>query len=262
MPLIYVPKGKAREYSPLALNIYSGGCDHGCRYCYCPGIFRGRWSLTPVVRDLKSLAREAAGAREQILLSFIGDPYCAAETKHRCTRAALNVLAEARCSIAILTKGGRRCLDDIELFRSWPDGRIKVGATLTFMDKNKSLFHEPGAALPDDRISALSVLHNSGIKTWASIEPVIDADESLAIIKKSLPFVDAYKVGKLNHSKSDIDWNKFCVDAVTMIRSAGKKLYVKDDLREFVPDGFLTESEADHDSLNLPMRPENELFEG
>jgi hypothetical protein len=28
MSLIYEPKGKAREYSPLALNTYSGGCDH------------------------------------------------------------------------------------------------------------------------------------------------------------------------------------------------------------------------------------------
>ena len=33
MSLIYEPKGKAREYSPLALNVYSGGCDHACRYC-------------------------------------------------------------------------------------------------------------------------------------------------------------------------------------------------------------------------------------
>lgn len=32
---IYEPSGKAREYSPLALNLYKG-CDHGCNYCYVP----------------------------------------------------------------------------------------------------------------------------------------------------------------------------------------------------------------------------------
>ena len=37
MSIIYKPKGKAREYSPLAANFYNG-CDHGCIYCYAPGI--------------------------------------------------------------------------------------------------------------------------------------------------------------------------------------------------------------------------------
>ncbi len=42
--LIYVPKGRAREYSPLALNLYRG-CEHRCSYCYCPRIDR-QWSGT------------------------------------------------------------------------------------------------------------------------------------------------------------------------------------------------------------------------
>jgi DNA repair photolyase len=37
MSLIYSPKGKAGEYSPLAVNIYNG-CNHGCFYCYVPKI--------------------------------------------------------------------------------------------------------------------------------------------------------------------------------------------------------------------------------
>jgi len=114
---------------------------------------------------------------------------------------------------------------------------------------------EPGAASPEDRVDALRQLHNAGVKTWASIEPVIDASESLAIIEKSLPYVDGYKVGKLNHRKSDVDWVSFCFKAVEMIRSAGRALYVKDDLREFAPQGFLTPAECCMETLTLPDKP-------
>lgn len=258
MSLLYEPSGKAREYSPLALNVYSGGCDHGCRYCYCGSMQRafGReWNSTPVPRNLTGLAAEAAKAARQIMLCFVGDPYCAAEQTHRNTRAALSILKSARCSVAILTKGGGRCLDDLDLFRSWPGGRIKIGATLTFFGKSTSAHYEPGAALPGDRLDTLRQLQLAGIHTWASIEPVIDSGESLAIIEASLPYVEAYKVGKLNHQKSTIDWNAFCVNAVEMIRKAGRKLYVKDDLRQFAPVKFLYPEECSPETVFLPDRP-------
>ncbi len=258
MSLIYEPKGKAREYSPLALNVYSGGCDHGCKYCYCANIMRGSWGAVPRPRDLSGLAREAAMARRQVLLSFMADPYCAAEQTHRKTREALGVLSAARCSVAILTKGGARCLRDLDMFRLWPDGRIKVGATLTFRNADKSMEWEPGAAAPDDRLAALQKLHEAGINTWASIEPVIDPVESLAVIETSLSYVDAYKVGRWNHDAraNAIDWPAFGRAAVDMIRAAGKKLYVKDDLRPHLPHGYLTAPECDRESLSLPGRPD------
>lgn len=39
MSVIYEPRGRAREYAPLACNVYSG-CDHGCKYCYAPAVIR------------------------------------------------------------------------------------------------------------------------------------------------------------------------------------------------------------------------------
>jgi len=265
MPLIYEPKGKAREYSPLGLNVYSDGCDHGCKYCYCADIGRafGRpWTTDPKARSLRGLEREAAKADRQILLSFVSDPYCSAERKHRNTRTALTVLRRNGCSTAILTKGGTRCLDDLDAFCGWPDARVKVGATLTFMAPGKSEGWEPGAAAPSDRIAALRVLHESGVKTWASIEPVIEPDESLAIIGATLPYVDAYKVGRWNHDKRSktIDWTAFGMAAVGILRAAGKAVYVKDDLRSALPPGFLTPEESDADALALPDRSESGLF--
>jgi hypothetical protein len=36
LKIIYEPKGPAREYAALALNLYNG-CTHGCIYCYNNG---------------------------------------------------------------------------------------------------------------------------------------------------------------------------------------------------------------------------------
>ena len=33
MKVIYEPKGRAKEYAELAVNLYNG-CSHGCEYCY------------------------------------------------------------------------------------------------------------------------------------------------------------------------------------------------------------------------------------
>ena len=261
MALIYEPEGKAGEYSPYALNIYLNGCNHACSYCYCPDWARryGRpWTTTPTPRALswKTLEREAEETTRQVGLSFLGDPYCAAEREYRATREALAVLAGARCSVAVLTKGGSRCLDDLDAFKRWPEGRVQVGATLTFLTESRSREVEPGAAVPEDRLAALQTLHAAGVRTWASIEPVIDADESLAVIEASLPFVAAYKVGKLNHEKDAVDWRAFAPRAVAVIRQAGRRVYVKVGSQPYFPAGFLTPQERDPESLFLPDRPE------
>lgn len=39
MNVVYEPRGRAREYSELAYNLYRG-CTHGCRYCYAPACMR------------------------------------------------------------------------------------------------------------------------------------------------------------------------------------------------------------------------------
>jgi len=145
----------------------------------------------------------------------------------------------------------------LDIFKAWPESRIKVGATLTFNSDDLSREWEPGAATPADRVDTLRQLHNAGVETWASIEPVIVPSESLAIIKASLPYCDAYKVGRWNHDERSnaIDWTAFGKAAVDMIRAAGKRLYVKHDLRPHFTAGYLTEQESNMDSLTLPDRP-------
>ena len=69
MPVIYEPRGKAREYSELACNLYTG-CIHKCKYCYCPAIMRkslDEWSNNPHARTriLKQLENEHGHIRHQ-----------------------------------------------------------------------------------------------------------------------------------------------------------------------------------------------------
>ena len=240
MKVIYVPKGRAREYSPLAANLYSG-CSHGCKYCYGPATLRmhredyvGAEAPRPGVIEAFLKDAEKLDGREQVLLSFLGDPYCPAEEEHRLTRQALEICLEYRIPVAILTKGGERCLQDLDLFRAFGP-HIKVGQSLTFADPMSSRNWEPGAALPEERLKTFEALHINHVPTWASMEPVIYPNQSLALIRASLPFVGEYRLGKVNHDptlENINDWRGYLEEALFILRPEGKNIYVKHDLKE------------------------------
>jgi len=236
MSIIYKPKGRAMEYSPLALNHYRG-CDHGCSYCYVPKIFaRDRkynhnvvTERKDVIATLKKEVTKYKNCDEPVLMMFTGDPYCKYNDKKKLTRKVLKLLLANNIRVTILSKGGKRILQDLDLFKQFGD-RIKVGASLTFNDNASSLENEPGAALPLERVEALEILKDNDIKTWASIEPVIYPEASLRMIYRTLHCVDEYKVGKLNHIKSNIDWKDFAFRVIKLLRATNKNFYIKKDL--------------------------------
>jgi hypothetical protein len=99
----------------------------------------------------------------------------------------------------------------------------------------------------------LEAFHALGIKTWVSIEPVLDPEQSLACIRQSLAVTDHFKIGVLNHTKNETNWPKFLADSVNTLRAAGKLFYIKHDLRAFEKDSgvVLTEKEKDCTALFL-----------
>ena len=245
----------AKEYSPYACNLYIG-CSHHCRYCYAPHTLQRSADNyfgipSPRKNVLKYLEQDlqSRSYHKQILLSFIGDIYCYNTDKSQTTRDALILLNQYSAPVAVLSKGGKKMLRDADVFASFSD-RIMVGTTLTFSDREKSKAWEPGAALPEERLSVLSELHSAGIKTFASFEPVIEPSESLRLIEKTLEddSVDHYKIGKLNNYKGldkNVDWKSFLRDALNMLRPVNKQLYIKLCLREKAPDIVLFENEVD-----------------
>jgi DNA repair photolyase len=241
---IYAPAGQAGEYSPLAANPYRG-CGHGCAYCYVPAAIRmdrkdfdAGATLRPTFFAglLKDAAKyQAAGIREQVMLSFTSDAYHLGDTTP--TRKTLEILKEHGLGICTLTKGGTRALRDIDLFR--PD-RDSFASTLTSLDDKFSKKWERNAALPGDRIAALRAFHDRGIFTWVSLEPTLDCDSSLAIVEATHSFVDLFKVGRVNYlpMTKTTDWRDYTLRMVDLLNRLGANHYIKKDLQPFLPPGY------------------------
>ncbi len=237
MPVIYEPRGKAREYSELAVNLYTG-CSHACRYCYCPAILRktvDAWACDPqprqnVLRELERNAKKLQGDPREILLSFMSDPYHSDDAA-RLTREALLVLERYNLRVQVLTKGGLRSCRDFDILAR---NHWKYGTTIIFLSERLRQQWEPGAAPIAERIEAVRAAHAMGIFTWVSIEPVVDTAEALDVIAALRDDVDLWKVGKLNHDakrEAAIDWQRFLTDVETAL--AGRQYLIKKDLQRF-----------------------------
>jgi len=179
---------------------------------------------------LKRIAEEAPKHEgRRVLLCFGCDPYQPIALTSRVTREAIRILGEAGCYPIILTKSA--VLQDFDLLKLY---RGEYGATLTFVDARDSKEWEPGAPLPHQRIEALRKANWYGIRTWVSLEPVIDPEQTLELIDMTHSFVNVYKVGKLNHMKngSDINWPAFRDKVEEKLDHYRCRYYIKKDLQE------------------------------
>ena len=122
--IIYERKGRAREYAPLAANLYTG-CGHGCKYCYaCKMAVRfGRgegFHENPKPREsvLKYLSKDCQnlrGSRIPVLLSFTTDPYQPIDEEIGLSRNAIQIMHNHGMAVEVLTKGGTRACRDFDL---------------------------------------------------------------------------------------------------------------------------------------------------
>jgi DNA repair photolyase len=256
--VVYEPTGKAREYSPLAFNIYIG-CNHGCKYCYAPSIkFTTREKyLKPeprknILRDFELDCKQMYNSVNQVQFCFMTDPYNSLETELRLTRECLKIALKYKVPISILTKS-KTILNDLDIIKRF--GRnIKIGFTLTFDNEKDSLEWEPQASLPEERIETLKILKENNITTWASFEPVIIPEQSINTIYKTLDYVDIYKIGKINNFQGidkTIDWNSFLNKSVNILRNKNKQFYIKHDLRLSANQVKLYGNEVLMDEFNL-----------
>lgn len=229
MKPIYEPKGKAKEYGDLAINIYTE-CPHRCYYCFAPNVLhRERERFHSVVEPRSGIveATKAQLEREKITgktihLCFTCDPYPTGYDT-TVTREIIQAIKGAGNHVQILTKGdGSR---DFDLL----DGEDWYGITYDGTDS--------GMYLTKNRLLDLIDAHRQGIKTWVSFEPVINAEMVLTCLLGFSEYFDKVKIGKLNYWPSDINWAEFGKKAEDLCRSLGLEYYIKESLRAEMESG-------------------------
>jgi DNA repair photolyase len=167
-----------------AINPYVG-CEFGCVYCYAS--FMGRFVNEPVenwgnyvyvkknaVELFKKelLAMPAKQRNSTMMLGSVTDPYQGSESKYALTRGILEAIAEDGYpgEVSILTKSFL-VLRDIDVLKRIRNCEVCI--TVTTADDELGRLLEVRATQSSLRLDALLRLHNEGIRTCASVGPLL-----------------------------------------------------------------------------------------
>jgi DNA repair photolyase len=241
--VIYEPKGSAKEYADLALNLYIG-CSHSCKYCFVPGVckitrenFNGTIKpkkdiITRLIRDLELIEKNEELPKIPVLMSFTSDPYQPLEEELKLTRTSIKLLNSFDFPVRILTKGNKLAQRDFDVLSDFKENEF--GITLVMLNEDLQKEWEPNAASPKQRIENLRRAKAKGIKTWLSLEPIIDLQEALDVIDETQFFTDFYGVGKLNYNKHQktINWKEVKEKVKEKLNQYNKKYLVHKSLEE------------------------------
>ena len=159
-----------------ALNPYTG-CEHGCRYCYAVFMkkFSGHkeeWgSFVDVKINAPDVLRKQLKKAKPGKVSFstVTDPYQPIEKEYKITRKCLEILLEYDFSISILTKSPL-VLRDKDLLKEISD--VNIGFSIAFLDEKTRSKFELNSSSSKERLRALSILSEAGIKTWIFFAPI------------------------------------------------------------------------------------------
>ena len=101
--------------------------------------------------------------------SFATDPYLPLEAEYKLTRQCLEICAEFRVPVGVITKGPL-VTRDIDILQKL---KVSVFFSLPFLTKETSNPFEPYTPVPEARFRAMKTLSDAGIPTGIGIAPVI-----------------------------------------------------------------------------------------
>ncbi len=167
-----------------SINPYRG-CEHGCIYCYARptheylGFSAGLDFETKILvkEDAPALLRrELSSPRwkpQPLAISGVTDPYQPVERRLRLTRQCLEVLAEFRNPVVIITKNHlvTRDLDLLGELARHDAGAVYL--SVTTLDASLARTMEPRTSQPARRLAAIEALAHAGIPTGVLVAPVI-----------------------------------------------------------------------------------------
>src|SRR4051794_29539197 len=157
-----------------SINPYRG-CEHGCIYCYARptheylGFSAGLDFETKIMvkENAPELLRKELSApkwKPQVLaMSGVTDCYQPIERKLKLTRRCLEVLAEFRNPVAIVTKNHLVTRDLDVLAELARHQAVAVFISLTTLDASLTPKLEPRASLPNHRLAAIQTLSRAGV---------------------------------------------------------------------------------------------------
>jgi DNA repair photolyase len=175
----------------------SRGCANGCRFCYVPTLhfhrkLAGSWGENVAVKsNAMALLRHAgengrlSGAR--IFWSPSTDPYQPYERgldpSMRHAHQLLEVFCEFPPDLLVIQTRAPWVIDDLDLLRQLGIHVVVAISIPTNRDDVRKLF-EPRCAPIQRRVDALGALHAAGIRTQASLAPLLpcDPDELAALV--------------------------------------------------------------------------------
>jgi DNA repair photolyase len=167
-----------------SINPYRG-CEHGCIYCYARptheflGFSAGLDFETKIMvkENAAALLREELGSPawvpKVINLSGVTDPYQPIERRLRLTRGCLEVLAEFRNPVTVVTKNNlvTRDLDLLAELASCQAAAVVV--SLTTLDPGLRKILEPRTSPPQSRLATITALAAAGVPAGVLVAPVI-----------------------------------------------------------------------------------------
>jgi DNA repair photolyase len=203
----------ARNDSPdvgfqASLNPYRG-CEHGCIYCYARptheflGFSAGLdfESKIMVKADAPELLRnELSSPKWQpqvIFMSGVTDCYQPVERKLKLTRRCLEVLAEFRNPVFIVTKNQLVTRDVDSLSELAKHHAVAVWLSITTLDSKLRKIMEPRTSPPAARLTALRELAAAGIPVGVNVAPIIPGltDHEMPAILKAAAAAGATSAG-------------------------------------------------------------------
>src|SRR2546423_3750892 len=167
-----------------SLNPYMG-CVHRCTFCYVrhferrsdrPADDRYGTSIRVKTNVAEVLRRELARAsweHESVAIGAATDPYQPAEGRYRLTRGCLEALRDASTPFSIITRGPLIVRDADVLAEAARRAEVSVTFSVPTVDEAVWRTTEPGTAPPRQRLRALRVLVDAGIRASVGMAPIL-----------------------------------------------------------------------------------------
>ena len=167
-----------------SVNPYKG-CEHGCVYCFArpshayldlsPGLdFETKIFAKPNAAEL--LRAELSKRSYQcspIALGINTDAYQPTERRYGISRACLELLAETKHPVSVVTKSAL-VERDLDIYQEMAkEGLVSVHFSVTTLDNHLSAKMEPRAAAPHARLRAMKALSSAGVPVGVLVAPVI-----------------------------------------------------------------------------------------